>query len=174
MPNSPPSSDVVHKDCVRCSTGFTIDPRERKRLERKFGTYREPKLCLGCRKKKRSFAKMVDNIVALHAFAFGYCDTVEKGEVFKYLAQQVVLDASEAGVLDGKKLYKPVGKTEVDARLAEHIARNRVQLINDWGNNALAGKHDAAELTDIESQLRSHIDAINGLLEKYFNHGEAQ
>ena len=171
MPASPPDH-VVSKNCVRCSADFTITPDERERLTRRFGTYREPNLCPPCRKKKRKFNAIGDSLAMLHAYAFGYCNTDDKVECFEWLAKQVVLEASEAGLLDGKELFKPVGMTEMDARLATHIAEGRIKMVRKWEHNALQERHGTVELSDIEAKLRTHIDAIDGILNEYFNRAD--
>jgi len=168
MPSSPPSNSTT-KNCVRCNTSFTITDGERERMTRAFGRYVEPKTCPDCRRKKRKYVSMSDHIALLHAFAFGYCNTDTKVEYFTWLSQQVVLLASEAGVLDGRTLHKPVGKAEIDARLAEVMAKNKIKLVNDWGHCALPKRHATADLSEIEGELRRHVDAIQSILKEYFD-----
>jgi hypothetical protein len=114
-PGTPAESEVMK--CRKCKAEYTIPAEEKEELIKRFDKYCPPKTCPECRKKSRAFKEMIDSIRYLHAWAFGVLNTKDKLEALHHLSQRVVLDAQRAGLLDGKKLFIPVGEGEIRAEI---------------------------------------------------------
>ncbi len=115
-----PQSPVRPLKCRKCRAEYTVSEEEKASLIKIHDVYCAPKTCPECRAKGQAFREMLDDIVFMHAWAFGILNTDEKLDALQHMSQRVVINANKAGLLDNRQLFIPVGSSEIRDEINEY------------------------------------------------------